>query len=121
MSKNLTPLGREIRKHRIDRNLLLADMADGVGVSATFLSAVETGKKSPPATLVEKVITYLNLDSMEAERLLSAADESQKVYRLSPTIPESAQFLTALARRFDQLSSQDFEALRHVVEVNRKQ
>ena len=45
----LTALGRFLRKIRIDRNELLKDMADKLEVSASFLSAVENGKKSMPS------------------------------------------------------------------------
>ena len=42
----LTALGRFLRKIRIDRNELLKDMADKLEVSASFLSAVENGKRA---------------------------------------------------------------------------
>ena len=41
----LTALGKFLRKLRIDNGEILKDMADKLGVTASFLSAVENGKK----------------------------------------------------------------------------
>ena len=41
----LTSIGRFLRKLRIDHGEILKDMADALGVSSAFLSAVENGKK----------------------------------------------------------------------------
>ena len=44
----LTKLGRFLRKIRIDRGELMIDMAEKLGVTPAFLSAVENGKRKPP-------------------------------------------------------------------------
>ena len=44
----LTSIGRFLRKLRIDHGEILKDMADALGVSYAFLSAVENGKKKCP-------------------------------------------------------------------------
>ena len=41
----LTSLGKFLRKIRIDNDEYLKDMADKLGVTVSFLSAVENGKK----------------------------------------------------------------------------
>lgn len=48
----LTPFGRFLRKLRIDRGEIMKDMADKLQVTASFLSAVEVGKKSAPDSWV---------------------------------------------------------------------
>ena len=51
----LTSFGKELRKYRIDNDILLGEMASKIGVSASFLSSVETGKKK----LTEKIINNI--------------------------------------------------------------
>jgi transcriptional regulator with XRE-family HTH domain len=55
----LTELGKFLRKVRIDRNLLLKDMALGLEVSPAYLSTVETGKKTFSDDFVQKIAKYL--------------------------------------------------------------
>jgi transcriptional regulator with XRE-family HTH domain len=45
----LTEFGQYLRKIRIDCGDLLKDMADKLGVTSSYLSAVETGKRNVPA------------------------------------------------------------------------
>ena len=41
----ITPIGKFLRKLRIDTGEILKDMAEKLHVSPSFLSAVENGKK----------------------------------------------------------------------------
>ena len=52
---DVTKLGIALRKIRLDRQELLKDMADRLKVSSAFLSAVETGKKRPPANFIDRI------------------------------------------------------------------
>ena len=46
----ITPIGKFLRKLRIDTGEILKDMAEKLHVSPSFLSAVENGKKKMPST-----------------------------------------------------------------------
>lgn len=48
----LTDLGRLLRKIRIDHGEILKDMANRFGVTASYLSAVENGKRAVPEAWV---------------------------------------------------------------------
>ncbi|KHF28295.1 Helix-turn-helix domain protein [Anoxybacillus sp. BCO1] len=50
----LTEFGRFCRKLRIDNGELLKHMADKLGVTSSYLSAVENGKRNVPQDWVEK-------------------------------------------------------------------
>ena len=78
----LTGFGVQLRKHRLDRNLTLYDMAVAVGVSSSFLSAVETGQKRAPDDLVGKLVAYLNLDLVDRLNLTEAAKETGPELRI---------------------------------------
>ncbi|MBQ7188287.1 MAG: helix-turn-helix domain-containing protein [Kiritimatiellae bacterium] len=89
MNTGLTELGRFLRKLRIDRGELLRDMAKKLGVTVSFLSAVENGKRGMPS---------------EWGNLLS------NVYRLSPEQCGELDVAVAasekgVALKFDGLSS----------------
>ena len=51
----LSDFGIPIRKVRLERQLLLKDMADTLGVSSAFLSSVEKGKRKVPKGWVDKL------------------------------------------------------------------
>ena len=52
-SAMLTSIGRFLRKLRIENGEILKDMAEALGVSSAFLSAVENGKKKMPESWIE--------------------------------------------------------------------
>ena len=62
----MTKLGIALRKIRLDRQELLKDMADRLKVSSAFLSAVETGKKRPPANFIDRICSAYELSEDES-------------------------------------------------------
>lgn len=114
----LTPFGRLVRKHRIDRDMLLGDMADALGVSSAYLSSVETGKKgAPKADLVNRVAEHLKLSTTERAELHQAAEESSKIIRLEvPKNNRGSDVVAAFARQFSELSDEQFAAIRSALE-----
>ena len=59
----LPSIGRFLRKLRIDNGEILKDMAEALGVSSAFLSAVENGKKKMPEGWIEKLKTMILTES----------------------------------------------------------
>lgn len=113
----MTPFGKAVRKLRIDRDLLLKDMADELGVTPTFLSAVETGRKPIPAGWLDRVATILNLNMIERRELDEAAARSAQVVRIQ--VPQSTSDLgrsvaAMLARSFGDL---DDDKMREIKEI----
>lgn len=99
----LTHFGKEVRKLRIDRNLILKDMADALGMSAAFLSAIETGKKSVPAGFVPRLAAAYGLSNDVVQHLNRAADLTKSTFELR--MPPQASMAhreaaVALARTF---------------------
>lgn len=115
----LTPLGKELRRVRIDNGWRLLDMANGIDVSPSFLSAVETGRKSAPADLVRKVSTWGRLDHAVTAQLERAADMSISEVRMR--IPdhfgsEGREAAAVLARRFPELTEDRLRQLKELLE-----
>ena len=118
----LTELGKILRKIRIDRQELLRDMADTLGVSAAYLSAVENGKRKAPVIWAEKIIQSYDLDFDEAKQLRIAHDESQDEIRISLQQITARQRSTALsfAKALEGLSDDELEKIMKVVQKGHK-
>lgn len=103
----MTPLGARMRALRETRGLSLATMAQALGVSAAYLSAVEHGKRARPGSgFLELVNACLNLDWEEAEELRRLAEISKPrilldTGGLSPKATELANRLAGRIRDLD--------------------
>lgn len=114
----LTPFGQIVRKKRIDKFLTLKEMADALGVSSAFLSAVEMGRKSISSDLIQKISRYFDLTLEEEGNFIGAADLSKKEVKiglegLSPYHREAA---VLLARRFSDLSAEEMAGIKKIIE-----
>ena len=73
----MTPFGQKIRQIRRVKNVSLKEMAEGVGVSSAYLSALEHGKRGTPTwAMVQRIIAYFNIIWDEAEELQRLAEIS---------------------------------------------
>lgn len=109
----LTPFGKSLRKLRLDRGLLLKDMADLLDVSPSFLSAVESGKKAIPARIVDEIAEAYNLTASEINDLRGSAAASIKevTIKFSGSSNNADREAAALlARTFENGVSDDFLA-----------
>jgi transcriptional regulator with XRE-family HTH domain len=72
-AETMTPFGAKIRELRAARGVSLSEMADAIGVSASYLSALEHGRRGRPTwSLVQRIIGYFNIiwdDAEDLERL----------------------------------------------------
>ena len=109
--KALTEFGLEVRKLRLEKRMRLLDLAEKVGVSAAFLSAVETGSKAVPTGLPEKIAKALVLDDLATQRLCRAAASSVRTVRLdlSDTDEKAQELAVAFARRFPSMDRREVE------------
>lgn len=102
----LTRLGRFLRKLRIDRSELLKDMAKRLGVTVSFLSAVENGKKSMPSDWVAKLSMEYEFSSEQKHELDDAVAESEKgiAVKFDGMSQECRQLSVAFARKISSLT-----------------
>jgi transcriptional regulator with XRE-family HTH domain len=108
----ITPFGIATRKLRLDKGLRLLDMAEKLGLSSSFISAVETGKKPIPAGYVESVIRVLRLTPPEALELRRAADRSKTVVDVDGLQGTQRELVAAFARKLDDLPPEFLEAIK---------
>ena len=111
---DLTPFGKAARKIRIDRSETLGDMAEALGISAAFLSSVETGKRNIPSDPVDKIVRYFDLKGSEALELRRLAAESQNTIKLKPS-EKNRQLASAFARKFEELDKAQIDEILKVL------
>lgn len=59
---NELKIGRKIRQIRLQNGLTLEKMAEQTGLTKSYLSMVELGKKSPPIATLSKIAHALDVD-----------------------------------------------------------
>lgn len=113
----LTAFGKALRKIRIDRNLLLKDMADGLGCSSPFLSAIESGTKRIPDDMIERISQVYKLTEEEVQSLEVGKVQSMKevVMSLKDFCAQDRELAMAFARNFGALQEDQKEKLRAIL------
>jgi transcriptional regulator with XRE-family HTH domain len=108
----MTPFGHKLRSLRQERKVTLKDMAQALGVSSAYLSALEHGKRGRPSWhLVQGVIAYFNIIWDDAEDLLQLAKISHPriaidTAGLSPAATELANRLSQNIAKLDETKIQ---------------
>ena len=114
----LTELGKFLRKLRIDRNELLKDMADTLKVSTAFLSAVETGKKSPPNGWHEVIPKLYQLGEPQHEAFCDAwvTSKKQVIIPLNGLPQEQRRLVHTFARQFENMDEASAKRMKEILQ-----
>lgn len=114
----LTPFGRELRKLRIDHSETLSDLAEVLGLSVAFLSAIETGRKNIPGEFLDQITAHYNLNHHEYTKLSRLIELSQREVKLSldRKSDEVRSFVTQFARHFSELSDEERQKIKQVLD-----
>ncbi len=110
----MTPFGQRIRELRAERGLTLGDMAQALGVSSAYLSALEHGRRGKPTfTLVQGIIHHLGVIWDDADALIRLAEisEPRVVIDTGGLDAGATLFANRLARRIRDLDPADLAAL----------
>jgi len=105
----MTPFGARLRELRQARGMTMASMAEAIGVSPAYLSALEHGKRGRPTWgLLQRIIGHLNIIWDEAEELERLADLSHPrvvidTEGLSPKATELANRLSERIAKLDEV------------------
>lgn len=112
----LTRFGKQLRKLRIDRGEKLKDMADRLGVTRAYLSAVENGKRTVPDAWVYAIIENYHLSDNEAQELQRAAYENKSDLTIDLRNTENAEVALSFARKFRQLTLEQANELQKILD-----
>ena len=116
----MTPFGTKLRQLREARGIKLKDMADALGVSGAYLSALEHGRRGRPThAMVVAICAQLNI-------IWDDADELMRLARLShPRITvdtaglssEATELANLLAERIRKLPPERISRLLELVKT----
>lgn len=103
-----TTFGKELRKLRIDKDENIHDMAKKLGISISYLSAIEAGSRNIPSDMVDKIIAKYHLNGERSEILRQAEAESSKEIDidLSTVSAEQRKLVFALSRKINDISDE---------------
>lgn len=111
----VTEYGKIVRKARIDADLTMLDMANALGVSSAYLSAVEVGRKRITEIFLSNVIKYLkeHLQMLDENELRDAAAISNNALPLDDVGSNRQKFLVAGFARtnMSEADMDDFQIL----------
>ncbi|MGV0760513.1 helix-turn-helix transcriptional regulator [Tistrella mobilis] len=115
----LTAFGKELRKLRVDRNQRLLDMAQEIGRSVSFLSAIEIGRREIPKGFDEEIIKHYSLCEEEAEKLRKAYDLSRRTFLVEAEEDNLKETVGLFARKVNSLSSDDLQSIQRILKGGR--
>ncbi|MCB2102524.1 MAG: helix-turn-helix transcriptional regulator [Rhodobacterales bacterium] len=116
----MTPFGLRIRELRRQRGLSLRAMAEAMGVSAAYLSALEHGRRGRPGSgFVMQVCAFFELIWDEAEELKRLAERSHPrvVVDTAGLSPKATELANLLSRRIGDLSDDTIDWIIHEIET----
>ncbi len=119
----MTPFGLRLRELRAARGVTMAEMAEALGVSSAYLSALEHGRRGKPSwAFVQAVIGYFNIIWDEADDLHRIADLSHPrvVVDTAGLTPEATRLANRLARDVGTLDAADLAAIEAVLDAARR-
>lgn len=118
----MTEIGKFLKKIRIDNGEILLTMATKLGVSPSFLSAVELGKKKMPYEWNLKIRSVYNLTHKQEKELdfAIAASEKAVILDFESVAPESRQLAVSFARSFSDFTDEQLEALKKLMNKEEK-
>lgn len=114
----ISKFGEFIRTIRKRQNDSLRDMAKKMDISATFLSAMEVGRKNIPISYVDKITEVYSLTNEEKEQLLDAVQETNNrvSLELSQMNENQKEVTLVFARKIQNADEGLIEKLRKVLE-----
>lgn len=119
----MTPFGDRMRKLRAERGITLKDMADGIGVSSAYLSALEHGKRGRPGWhLIQRILTFFNIIWDDAEEVVRLARISHPRIAIdtSGLSPKATELANRLADDIGRLDPATLEEILNVLERKRQ-
>ena len=81
----LTEFGKVMRIIRINTGDSMRDMAAKIGMSATYLSAIETGKRNIPANMEELLFTNYNFSDKDKKKIKDSIESSAAQVKINLT------------------------------------
>ncbi len=114
----MTPFGEKMRQLRKRQGVTQKQMAEALGVSSAYLSALEHGNRSRPSWyLVQGINQFFNLIWDEAEEIERLANLSHPRVAIdtSELSAEATELANLLSSKFSSLDNRQIRTIRAVV------
>lgn len=114
----MTPFGEKIRELRNDRGMTQAFMADHLGVSAAYLSALERGKRGKPSwALVQSLIELFELIWDDADELgnLARVSHPRIVVDTANLTPKATETANKMAKNVGRLTDDQLDEVMEIL------
>jgi transcriptional regulator with XRE-family HTH domain len=111
----MTPLGKELRKWRIDQGMLLGDMAEKLGMSSSYLSQIETGGKTIPVDFVDRAIRLFRLDQEQAATWRRAEIQSKSEFTVKVANERDREIAHQFVTEFARLTPEQKAAMQRIM------
>lgn len=110
----MTPFGERMRKLRSERKVTLKEMAEAIGVSSAYLSALEHGKRGRPGWhLIQRILTFFNIIWDDADEVVRLARISHPRITIdtSGLSPKATELANRLADEIGKLDAATLDDL----------
>ena len=108
----MTPFGVKVRELRQKRKVTLKKMAEDLGVSSAYFSALEHGHRGQPGSgLVQQICAYFNLiwDDAEELRRLAQLSHPRIVVDTAGLSPKATELANTLAEAIQDMDEETME------------
>ncbi len=108
----MTPFGIKVREYRATKGIALKKMAEDLGVTSAYFSALEHGHRGRPGSgLIQQISGYFELDWDETEELKRLAELSHPrvVVDTAGLIPAATELANLLAESIHDLDEDTIE------------
>ena len=108
----MTPFGTKVREYRATKGIALKKMAEDLGVTSAYFSALEHGHRGRPGSgLIQQICGYFGLMWDEAEELTRLAELSHPrvVVDTAGLIPAATELANLLAESIHDLDEDTIE------------
>jgi transcriptional regulator with XRE-family HTH domain len=119
----MTPFGDRMRRLRAERGITLKEMADAIGVSSAYLSALEHGKRGRPGWhLIQRILTFFNIIWDDAEEVIRLARISHPRITIdtSGLNPRATEITNRLADDIGKLDATSLEEILVILDRKRQ-
>jgi len=112
-------LGKMLRAIRLQKEERLIDMAQKIDVSVAYLSAIETGRKEPPLSIVDKISAAYDMSKKQKVELELALFNSRTSFKLEPQSSLAQDTVALLARRLNRLPPEDHKKIQAILQKDK--
>ncbi len=117
----VTEIGKFLRILRVSRDESAKSMAERLGVSASYLSAVELGKRIVPNTWEDVIIKQYNLSDINKEKLHKAIEDSMPSIKVDISDIDSKKRELILSVAKKDLDNETIDKLCEIINKSSKE